>query len=116
MLVQILAVVVIALGSMRQRLGSSMVAVGGIVGVVIVFVTILSMTEGLETAMQASSDPRDVMVLRAGSDTEMTSGFYPEHVRIIADAPGVARPDGDALASPELLVIANQPLRRSGVD
>ncbi|HEY7792216.1 MAG TPA: ABC transporter permease [Vicinamibacterales bacterium] len=116
MLRQMFAVLVIALRSMRQRLGSSAVTVAGVVGVVIVFVAILSITQGLTTAMRASSDPRDVLVLRAGSDTEMTSGFYLEHVRVIADAPGVAREDGDALASPELLVIVNQPLRRSGVD
>lgn len=116
MLTPILAVIVLTLRSMRQRLGPSAVAVAGIIGVVIVFVTTLSMTRGLAAAMQAATDPRDVMVLRAGSDTEMTSGFYLEHVRIIADAPGVAREHGDALASPELLVIVNQPLRRSGVD
>ena len=116
MLAQILAVIVLTLRSMRQRLGPSAVAVAGIIGVVIVFVTTLSMTRGLAAAMQGASDPRDVLVLRAGSDTEMTSGFYLEHVRIIADAPGVAHENGDALASPELLVIVNQPLRRSGVD
>jgi putative ABC transport system permease protein len=116
MLAQSLAVIAITLRSLRQRLGPSAVAVAGVVGVVIVFVTILSMTHGLTAAMQAAGDPRDVMVLRAGSDTEMTSGFYLRHVRIIADAPGVAREHGEALASPELLVIVNQPLRRSGVD
>ncbi|HVB38929.1 MAG TPA: hypothetical protein VND92_10345, partial [Vicinamibacterales bacterium] len=108
MLAQILAVIVITLRSMRQRLGPSVVAVGGVVGVVIVFVTTLSMTHGLAAAMQATANPRDVIVLRAGSDTEMTSGFYLEHVRIIADAPGVARQGGVALASPELLVIVDQ--------
>ena len=48
----------------------------GIVGVVVVFVAVLSIAEGLNAAMQAAGDPDLVLVLRAGSDTEMTSGFY----------------------------------------
>jgi putative ABC transport system permease protein len=116
MLEQILAVTAINLGSMRQRLGSSAVAAFGIVGVVIVFVAVLSIAEGLKAAMQGSGDPDTALVLRAGSDTEMTSGFYLEHVRAIAEAPGVAHDGGEALASPELLVIVNDPLRRNGVD
>jgi putative ABC transport system permease protein len=116
MLSQILAVTAINLGSIRQRLGSSAVAAFGIVGVVVVFVAVLSIGEGLRAAMQSAGDPDTVLVLRAGSDTEMTSGFYLEHVHAIAEAPGIARDRGEALASPELLVIVNQPLRRSGVD
>jgi putative ABC transport system permease protein len=116
MLEQILAVTAINLGSIRQRLGSSAVAAFGIVGVVIVFVAVLSIAEGLEAAMQGAGDPDTVLVLRAGSDTEMTSGFYLEHVRAIAEAQGVAHDRGEALASPELLVIVNDPLRRNGVD
>lgn len=116
MLEQILAVTAINLGSIRQRLGSSAVAAFGIVGVVIVFVAVLSIAEGLKAAMQGTGDPNTVLVLRAGSDTEMTSGFYLEHVRAIAEAPGVAQDGGEPLASPELLVIVNNPLRRNGID
>jgi putative ABC transport system permease protein len=116
MLKQILAVTAINLGSLRQRLGSSAVAAFGIVGVVIVFVAVLSIAEGLKAAMQGAGDPDTVLVLRAGSDTEMTSGFYLEHVRAIAEAAGVAHDGGEALASPELLVIVNDPLRRNGID
>jgi putative ABC transport system permease protein len=116
MLGQILAVTAVNLGSIRQRLGSSAVAVLGIVGVVIVFVAVLSIAEGFQGAMKAAGDPDTVLVLRAGSDTEMTSGFYLEHVNAIAEAPGVAHEGREALASPELLVIASLPLRRSGID
>jgi putative ABC transport system permease protein len=116
MLLQILAITGVNLRSIRQRPGASAVAVIGIVGVVIVFVAVLSIAEGLRAAMQAAGDPDTVLVLRAGSDTEMTSGFYLEHVRAIAEAPGVAHDGAEALASPELLVVVNAPLRRSGVD
>jgi putative ABC transport system permease protein len=116
MLSQVAAITAVNIRSMRQRLGSSAVAVFGIAGVVIVFVTVLSIAEGIRTTMQGSGDPETVMVLRAGSDTEMTSGFYLQHVRAIAEGPGIARDGGDVLASPELLVIVSAPLRRSGVD
>ncbi len=115
MLAQILAVSVMNVRTIPQRLGSSAVAVCGIVGVVIVFVAVLSIAEGLR-GLEAAGDPDIALVLRAGSDTEMTSGFYMEHVNAIAEAPGVARDHGEALASPELLVIINVPLRRNGIE
>src|SRR5581483_10837051 len=116
MLGQILAVTAMNVRTIPQRLGSSAVAICGIVGVVIVFVAVLSIAEGLR-GLEAAGDPDIALVLRAGSDTEMTSGFYMEHVNAIAEAPGVARDNnGDALASPELLVIINVPLRRNGIE
>jgi putative ABC transport system permease protein len=124
MLAQILAVTAMNVRMIPQRLGSSAVAICGIVGVVIVFVAVLSIAEGLR-GLEAAGDPDIALVLRAGSDTEMTSGFYMEHVNAIAEAPGVARgrggrprgdTSGDALVSPELLVIINVPLRRNGIE
>jgi putative ABC transport system permease protein len=128
MFAQILAVTAMNVRMIPQRLGSSAVAICGIVGVVIVFVAVLSIAEGLR-GLEAAGDPDIALVLRAGSDTEMTSGFYMEHVNAIAEAPGVARgrggrprddasgdTGGDALVSPELLVIINVPLRRNGIE
>ena len=115
MLGQVVAVTVLNLRSIPRRLGTSAVAVFGIVGVVIVFMAVLSIAEGLR-GLQAAGDPDTVLVLRAGSDTEMTSGFYLEHVRAIAGGPGIARADGEPLVSPELLVIINVPLRRNGLE
>src|SRR5262249_8208680 len=116
MFAQIVAVTLVNLRSIGQRLGSSAVAVFGIVGVVIVFVAVLSIAEGFKAAMQAAGDPETVMVLRSGADTEMTSGLLGDAVRVIEDAPGVARDASGPLASPELLVIVDHPLRRSGQD
>jgi len=115
MLVQILAITAMNLRSIPQRLGSAAVAVFGIVGVVIVFVAVLSIAEGLHR-LEAAGDPDVALVMRAGSDTELTSGFYMTHVNAIAEAPGVAHAGTEALASPELLVIINVPLRRNGIE
>jgi putative ABC transport system permease protein len=116
MISQIIAVTSVNLRSIGQRLGSSAVAVFGIIGVVIVFVGVLSIAEGFRSAMQATGDEDTVMVMRSGADSEMTSGIGGDHVRIIQDKPGIAKDAAGPLTSPELLVIVNHPLRRSGTD
>jgi putative ABC transport system permease protein len=116
MLSQIVAVTALNLRSIRERLGSSAVAMFGIVGVVVVFVGVLSIAEGFRAAMQATGDEETVMVMRSGADSEMTSGLTGDHARIIEDKPGVARDAQGPLGSPELLVIVNHPLQRSGTD
>ncbi len=113
---QTLAVTGVTLRSLSQRLGSSAVAVVGIAGVVIVFTAVLSIAEGFSAAMKGTGDPRTVIVLRTGSDTEMTSGFGGEEARLIAEAPGLETGPEGAYASPELFVIVGHPLKRSGTD
>jgi putative ABC transport system permease protein len=115
MLSQIIAVTGVNLRSIRARAGSSSVAVIGIAGVVLVFVAVLSIAEGVATTMKASGDPDTVLILRAGSDTEMTSGLAGDATRIIQDAPGIARDtSGSPMTSPELFVVVDHPLKRSG--
>jgi putative ABC transport system permease protein len=113
---QTIAVTGVTLRSISQRFGSSIVAIIGIAGVVIVFTAVLSIAEGFRKAMQGTGDPQTVIVLRSGSDTEMTSGFGGEEARLIAETPGIEQgPDG-VHASPELFVIVGHPLKRSGTD
>jgi len=112
---QIIAVTGVNIRSIPARFGSSTVAVIGIAGVVLVFVAVLSIAEGVNATMKASGDPNLVLILRAGSDTEMTSGFGGDSVRVIQDAPGIARDEsGTPLTSPELFVVVDHPLKRSG--
>lgn len=115
MLSQIIAITGVNIRSIPARLGSSTVAVIGIAGVVLVFVAVLSIAEGVNATMKASGDPNLVLILRAGSDTEMTSGLPGDAVRIIQDAPGIARDaSGSPMTSPELFVVVDHPLKRSG--
>ncbi len=115
MLSQIIAVTGVNIRSIPARLGSSTVAVIGIAGVVLVFVAVLSIAEGVNATMKASGDPNLVLILRAGSDTEMTSGLAGDAVRVIQDAPGIARDSSGApMTSPELFVVVDHPLKRSG--
>src|SRR5919112_3261229 len=92
---QTLAVTAVTLRSIPQRLGASIVAIIGIGGVVIVFTAVLSIAEGFRATMRGTGDPRTVIVMRSGSDTEMTSGFSGEQARLITEAPAIERgPDG----------------------
>jgi putative ABC transport system permease protein len=113
---QTIAVTAVNVRSIGQRLGSSAVAIVGIAGVVIVFTAVLSIAEGFAAAMRGTGDPQTVIVLRSGSDTEMTSGFSGEQTRLIAEAPGLERGPAGPKASPELFVIVGHPLKRSGTD
>jgi putative ABC transport system permease protein len=115
-LAQTVAVTGVTLRSISQRLGSSVVAIIGIAGVVIVFTAVLSIAEGFQAAMSEKGDPRRVIVLRSGADTEMTSGLGGDQTRIIMDAPGIARDEAGPHASAELFVIVGHPLVRSGTD
>jgi putative ABC transport system permease protein len=113
---QIVAVTGVNLRSIGQRLGSSSVAIVGIAGVVLVFVGVLSIAEGFRAAMTDVGDRQTVIVMRAGSDTEMTSGLGNETARIVMDKPGVMRDESGPVASPELFVIVGHPSKKDATD
>ena len=97
------------LRTIPARLSSSAVAIIGIAGVVVVFVSVLSIAAGFSAAMTGSGSPNRALVMRSGADSEMTSGLDGAEVDIIKQAPGV-RHDGPApLASAELYVIIDLP-------
>jgi putative ABC transport system permease protein len=104
------------LRSISQRMGSSTVAVIGIAGVVLVFLGVLSIAEGFRKAMTDVGDPQTVIVMRAGSDTEMTSGLGGDTARIIMDTPGIMRDEQGAVASSELFVIVGHPTKKDTSD
>jgi putative ABC transport system permease protein len=116
MLSQIIAVTGVNLRSIGQRLGSSAVAIVGIAGVIVVFLGVLSIGEGFRKAMADVGDPQTVMVMRAGSDTEMTSGLGGDTVRLVLDTPGIARDESGPIASPELFVIVGHPSKKDPSD
>jgi putative ABC transport system permease protein len=106
---QTVAVLLINLQTIPSRLGSSAVAIIGIAGVVIVFISVLSISAGFTAAVNGTGFPDRALILRKGVDTEMTSGLEGTEVRIIKEAPGI-RHDGDtALASSELSVVIDLP-------
>jgi putative ABC transport system permease protein len=115
-LAQTAAVTALNLRSLPQRTASSLVAVAGFAGVVAVFVAVLSIAEGLRRVMETGVSPDNVIVLRAGTDSEMSSDLALDAARIIKDAPGVARGPAGPIASAELFVVVNVPKRATGTD
>jgi putative ABC transport system permease protein len=115
-LAQTAAITAVNVRSIPQRLGSSAVAVIGIAGVVVVFVAVLSIAQGFRAAMTTAGDPATVIVMRAGTDSEMSSILLRESTQIVKDAPGVARGANGPVASAELFVIVNHPKRSTGLD
>ncbi|HSL21999.1 MAG TPA: ABC transporter permease [Vicinamibacterales bacterium] len=113
---QLVAVCALNIRTLWQRAASSAVAVVGIAGVVVVFVAVLSIGEGFTAALRDAGAPDRAIVLRAGSDTEMTSGLSGEHANIIAEAPGVLRTQSGPQGSPELFVIVDVPKRSTMTD
>ena len=113
---QILAITAVNIRSLPQRFGSSAVAVVGITGVVIVFVAVLSIAQGFRAAMTTAGDPRTAIVMRAGTDSELSSILMREHTQLVKDAAGVARGPNGPIASAELFVIVNHPKRSTGTD
>ena len=104
------------LHSLRARWMSTIVAVLGIAGTVGVFVAMLALARGFQATLVASGSPRNALIRRAGATSEMDSLLQLEQVRVIEDAPGVAREGAGPLASREVVVIAALPLKRTGTD
>lgn len=113
---QIVVVALLNLRSVGQRVGSSGVAVFGFAGVVMVLVAVLSIAEGFRSVMGGAGRDDVVLVLRGGSDTEMTSGLARESTTIIKEAPGILKAGGRPVASAELFVIVDLPYRATGTD
>jgi putative ABC transport system permease protein len=110
---QMFAVTSMNLRNVPERLTSSVVAVVGIAGVVMVLIGVLSITAGFRAVLTLSGARDVAIVLRSGATDEMGSGLTQEQTRIIADAKDVARDAQGSIASPELYVIVDIPLKRT---
>ncbi len=103
------------LKNIPQRLGTSLVIVVGIAGVVGVLTAILSMGAGFRATLGKAGYEDRAIVMRSGATSELTSGLTREQVDVIGRAPGIRRgADGKPVVSAELLVIADLPKVSSG--
>src|SRR5580765_5182417 len=102
--------------SVKERWTSSIVAVLGIAGTVGVFVAMLSLARGFKATLVSSGSYDNAIILRAGATSEMMSGIALENVKILQDAPGVARTSDGPLVTSEVVVVAPFPLRATGTD
>jgi putative ABC transport system permease protein len=112
---QIAAVTTMSVRSIPQRLGTSLVIVIGIAGVVGVVVSVITMASGLEGALLSTGSEGRAIVLRGDATAEMTSSLSMAAVSTIADAPGIARlASGGGAVTADLLVPVNLNRKEGG--
>jgi putative ABC transport system permease protein len=102
--------------SVRARWTSTIVAVLGIAGTVGVFVAMLSLAKGFQATLVSSGSPDNALIVRGGATSEMTSGVNLDAVKIIQDAPGIARGGDGPLVTPEAVLMAPIPLVSTGTE
>jgi putative ABC transport system permease protein len=126
LLLQILAVTVINLKSLPQRLWLSLATVTAVGLVVMVLLSFLAMANGFQRTIAGSGAADIAVVMRGGSQSEINSVVLRDQVRLIEDGPGIAHgADGKPQVSGELYLTvdgikrststkANLPLRGLG--
>src|SRR5215471_16062800 len=128
LLLQVVAVTLMNIKSLPQRMWLSLSTIVAVALVVVVLLAFLAMGNGFQRTLASSGSPDVAVVLRGGSRSEVNSVVTRDQVRLIEEAPGIARgPDGKPLASAELYLVvdglkrssqtkANLPLRGIGKD
>ncbi|MGH8033423.1 MAG: ABC transporter permease [Luteimonas sp.] len=112
---QAASVTQVGLSTLRQRIGASSVVVIGIAGVVGVLVALLAMAEGYGATLRKTGSEDIAIVMRGASAAEVMSTLDRASVTVIEQAPGIARDaQGRPIASPEIVVAANLPLKDGG--
>ena len=102
--------------SVRARWTSTIVAVLGIAGTVGVFVAMLSLARGFKATLVASGSADNALVMRAGSSSEMMGGITLDSVKVIQDAPGIARGSNGPLITQDVVGVMPIPLISTGTD
>ena len=92
---QILSITLLNLRAIPSRLGSSMVIVVGIGGVVGVLIALLAMAEGFKATLASTGRADRAMMLRAGSNDELASVMSVDTWNIVRDLPEIRRDAND---------------------
>jgi putative ABC transport system permease protein len=107
---QISQITLVGLWTIPERIGTSLVIVVGIAGVVGVLVAMLAMSRGFEHTLASTGRVNRVIMLRGGSDAEMSSNITREEAALLAAMPSIAQArDGRPLTSAELVLMVDLP-------
>ena len=104
---QILAVISMNIKSLPQRVWSSLTTMLSIAVVVGVLLAFLAMSDGFDKTLKGSGSNDVAIILNAGSQSELNSGLSGEVVKIVSNAPGIAKDENGPITSPELYVIVD---------
>ncbi|HEY2025606.1 MAG TPA: FtsX-like permease family protein [Gemmatimonadaceae bacterium] len=101
--------------SVSQRPVSTTLTALGIGLVVAVFVAMLALANGFVAALVKTGSSDNVLLLRRGADSELSSGIPRETVSIVSASPYIATgADGRPLVSPETYIVINIPRAGGG--
>ena len=101
--------------SVTQRPVSTALTALGIALVVAVFIAMLALANGFIAALVKTGSSDNVLLLRRGADSELSSSIPREAISIIGASPHIATgADGRPLVSPETYIVLN--IRRTGGD
>lgn len=110
MISQIGVVTAMNLRNVPQRLGTSLVIVIGVAGVVAVLISVMAMAMGFSHTIASTAREDRVIVIRGGSGAELQSTLSRDAAAIVRDAPGVLKTsEGRPVVSPEVLLMVNLP-------
>jgi ABC-type lipoprotein release transport system permease subunit len=103
------------LRSVVNRPVSTALTALGIGLVVAVFVAMLALANGFITALVQTGSADNVLLLRRGADSELSSGIPREAISIISASPHIATgADGRPMVSPETYIVINIPRKGGG--
>ena len=111
---QVLSITRMNLQSVLQRSGASIVIIVGIAGSVAVMVSLLAMGDGPRSTISTTGQEDRVIILRDGSNSELSSGLGMQKVDIILNSPGVKEENGDPLVAGEIYAIID--LKKKGAE
>lgn len=98
------------LRNLTERKGTTLMTAIGIGLTVAVLVTAMALTAGLKSVFAGSGDPRQILVLRKGVDSELSSTVSGDAYQIIRRLPGIASTlEGEPMVSPEGVSVVNLP-------
>ena len=81
----------------------------GITLTVAVLLSVLALVNGLRTAFQSSGNPLQILVMRKGSNAELSSGVTREVYQDLKSMAGIARDGDQPMASLEMVTVINLP-------
>jgi putative ABC transport system permease protein len=114
---QIIAVTMISLRAISQRLGASLVVVVGMAGVVAVTISILSLSTGFMRTIRTSGRADRVIVMSHNAQYEFASSITRENALTIADAPGLRHAaNGKPVVSADALTSLVVTKKSNGLD
>jgi putative ABC transport system permease protein len=100
--------------NLRLRIGLTVMTALGIALTVTTAIFLMALVAGLDRAFVSSGNPLNVLVLRKGSEAELTGGFDASLFPTLKTLPGLAKDShGEPMASGELVVVIVLP-RKDG--